>query len=221
MIKIDKQAPPASFTTYKQSTTPIPSFSDMDKEVKAELRESLLNEQGWLCAYCSQKISHISKTKIEHHCEQSICNGDNGTKDRRLDYTNMLAVCLGQSGIHEKHCDTSKSTFNSSNGLPIDINPLQAPHIAGISYSSTGLINSSNPVHDKEIKEILKLNSQRLKDLRAQKFLLIMKLLGGDLQLKRQKKKLEKILKDDLIRSKNKFSNSFPGMSLWMMRYCQ
>ena len=41
-------------------------FDDMDPDVKIQLRESLLKEQGHLCAYCMKRIIDAKDTKIEH-----------------------------------------------------------------------------------------------------------------------------------------------------------
>ncbi|MEM0994100.1 MAG: hypothetical protein AAF806_30080 [Bacteroidota bacterium] len=95
---IKKNKPPASFETYIRAE--FASFDAMDKEVKDELRNALLAEQFGICAYCQQRL-RIRFIKIEHHCEQSICNGTDGTKDRRLDYSNLFAVCKGNEGLKD------------------------------------------------------------------------------------------------------------------------
>ena len=103
MRKIDKKKSPNSLTTYKLKRNPDdalykPTYKEMDQVVYVNTLTSLLNEQGWICGYCQQKISNIKNSTIEHHCEQTICNGENGRRDKTLDYKNMLAVCLGSIG---------------------------------------------------------------------------------------------------------------------------
>ena len=152
MRRIIKNSPPNSFTTY--SLTPGATFTDIPSIIKDNLKESLLNEQGWLCGYCQQVIKQKSKASIEHHCEQSICNGENNTQDRRLDYTNLLAVCLGNAGQPDLHCDSKKSQFDVNNGLPIKVSPWSDAHVARITYHTSGLINSTDATHSKEINLI-------------------------------------------------------------------
>jgi len=69
MKYIQKGKPPKALTKYKD-TTPGATF---ESAPKAEIRAELLNEQGWLCAYCMRRISDKYnpklakyKTEIEH-----------------------------------------------------------------------------------------------------------------------------------------------------------
>ena len=64
MIHIKKSSPPNKFQEFKQQN-PQAHFDDMPPDIKAILRQSLLKEQGYLCAYCMSKIR--DKVKIEHY----------------------------------------------------------------------------------------------------------------------------------------------------------
>jgi len=215
---IRKNAPPFKFQTYVKVDNA--TYEDMDTEVKDALRETLFDEQFGVCAYCQQKLN-IAETKIEHHCEQSICNGENNTQDRRLDYTNLLLVCMGISGENDDlHCDTHKATLDQTKGLPMQINPIINAHIATISYSRTGAIRSSNPLFDNELNNILNLNLDYLKKLRKRKWLFIFseskRKIGGI-----NKDKMRKLLEKDLTKKDNKFTKNFPGMSEYMKtKFC-
>lgn len=131
--------------------------------------------------------------KIEHHCEQSICNGENGTEDRRLDYKNLFAVCWGNEGSnHETICDKRKSEIASNpvsknRDLPIDLIPTNPNHIAGIAYRSTGLIISSNPRHESEINNVLNLNEKNLKEKRKKNWARIISQCSKKGQINREK----------------------------------
>ena len=225
MRKIFKNQPPASFVTYLGKKNPQdpnykPSFEGMDSKVKEDLKIYLLNEQGWLCGYCQQKINDINKMKIEHHCEQSICNGKDGTVDKTLDYKNLLAVCLGK-GSGELHCDSKKGTPRVQYRLPMNISPWNSANMDTIAYSNTGLIKSSNPIYEEEINEILNLNVKYIKDNRSKKFSLIYN-NAKHINPRIQKEKMRRILIDDLEFGDNKFSNSFPGMSEYMLKkFCR
>ena len=225
MRKIDKKQPPASFVTYVKSSNVLdptykPTFEDLDATVRKDLQNCLLNEQGGICGYCQQKITSLSRMKIEHHCEQSICNGENGSTDKTLDYTNLMGVCMGIGGKKELHCDTKKSQFNNTNGLPIKISPWNKAHMGSVSYASTGNINSSNSVFQKEIDNILSLNTKYLKDLREQKYRKIFS-TSNHKQPATFKAKMKKILEHDLENNGSRFSNNFPGMSEYMLnKFC-
>lgn len=225
MRKIIKANAPASFTTYVNKRNPLdqtyrPTFQGMDAKVKKDLQQSLLDEQGWICGYCQQKILSEDRMKIEHYCEQSICNGENGTNDRRLDYTNLMAVCLGNGGKLGLHCDSNKATDGIRNMLPINVSPWLQAHINTIIYKSSGIMESSNTLYDSEIKKVLNLNIEILKDLRSKKFASIFK-ASRHTNAAQQKLKMKRILEDDLEFGNKRFSNSFPGMSEYMLKkYC-
>ncbi len=222
MRKITKSSPPNELITYKLKRNPDdpqyrPTYEDIDKDVYDAILVSLLNEQGWVCGYCQQKITSINSSTIEHHCEQTICNGTNGRPDKRLDYRNMLAVCPGNVG-KEQFCDTNKAKFTEGNGLPINVSPWDQSHINRISYSSSGLIKSTNKTHNKEIDEILNLNNRDiLKKRRADKYSYFLS-QSGNPSNRKNKEKLKRLLERDLIYGNNKFSNSFPGMSEYMLK---
>jgi uncharacterized protein (TIGR02646 family) len=222
MRKITKSRPPNKLTSYKlkrnpQDSTYRPTYSDIDKDVYDDTLISLLNEQGWICGYCQQKITSIKASSIEHQCEHTICNGSNGRLNKTLDYKNMLAVCPGRIG-KEQFCDTNKANFTVASGLPISISPWNQSHINRIKYSSSGLIKSTNSNHNDEIDRILNLNNKKiLKNRRASKFAILLS-NSGDPSVKRNKDKLKRLLERDLIFGNNKFSNSFPGMSEYMLK---
>lgn len=214
MKLINKTAPPPSLVTY--SNKDGASFDDMDADVKEDLQDALLLEQGHICGYCQQRIKSKRKMKIEHHCEKSICNGNNNTLDRRLDYTNLMAVCLGIAGDN-LHCDSSKSKFNTGNGLPINVSPWTAAHINGIHYHSTGLINSTNATHSNEMNVILALNTYHLKELRkniwTKVFALSANVNGGF-----NRNKMRRLTEPFASMSGNKYESAFPGLYDYMFR---
>lgn len=54
MIRIKKGREPGKLLWYRQQDGA--SYEQMDKEVREELIDQLLREQGHLCAYCMSKI---------------------------------------------------------------------------------------------------------------------------------------------------------------------
>lgn len=215
MRKISKNSPPTLLTTYKKQIGA--SYDDIDKNVYDATLLALLNEQGWVCGYCQQTISEAKNATIEHYCEKSICNGTGGTLDLTLVYTNMMAVCPGKA-IKDTHCDEKKSKFSPATGLPISVSPWNAAHINAISYTNSGSIKSSIKKHNEEINNILNLNISYLKKNRKSKFVSLLK-AAGDISVKKGKDKLKKLLSDELVIGNNRYPNSFPGMSEYMMKY--
>ena len=129
----------------------------------------------------------------------------------------MMAVCLGRTA-DDKHCDEKKSQFKLGAGLPINISPWNAAHINAISYTNSGTIKSSTPIHDEEINKILNLNISYLKRKRKSKFIGLLK-AAGDINTRRGKDKLKKMLNDELVIGNYRYPNSFPGICEYMLKY--
>jgi uncharacterized protein (TIGR02646 family) len=217
MRLVNKRTPPPLLTKYAQ--TAGASFDDMDKNVKDQLKDALLDEQGWVCGYCEQRITS-ARMKVEHFCEQSICNGENGGEDLRLIYGNLLAVCMGDAGLGRLHCDTSKATFNSGAGLPIEVSPWNSAHMAAISYGSTGKVSSSIPRHDTEINTILNLNVNLLKEQRRRIFNRVFEFSEHPTPAVK-KDKMRRLLQTAIDRAGGEFPNDFPGLYEYMLnRFC-
>ncbi len=99
MIKINKQNEPASWSQYR-FTPGVPY------QANEELRQALLTEQGFICAYCMRKIpvtdfSQRESTRIDHI--KSRFNYSN----LELEYENLVICCPGFIDGYE-HCDKSK-----------------------------------------------------------------------------------------------------------------
>ena len=112
MIYIKKGKEPDSLTKYKKQKF---AYYDGYKE-KDDVREMLLKEQGYLCAYCMRRID-INHMKIEHWFPENELSDI-----ERLDYRNMLGSCEGHidgtNGKKDDTCDSHKS------GDKITVNPL-------------------------------------------------------------------------------------------------
>jgi len=130
----------------------IPGVTYTDNRLpREELKKSLLQEQGYLCAYCMSRITEESMS-VEHWRPQKP-KPENGTlspeeqeENRKLsiDYKNMLAVCSGNEGKnpHEQHCDTRKGNKT------LKYNPSDRSHHAKLQISylfSSGKIESGDP----------------------------------------------------------------------------
>ncbi len=126
--------------------------SDFDGLRKEPIRHALLEEQGYLCAYCMCRIEDTyQSTKIEHYKPRSCYPA------LQMDYGNMLAVCHGGEGGDPAHytCDTKKGDKE------LRINPQEPSHMKTIRYYDDGRIDSTNDDFRQDIK-ILNLNDTGL-----------------------------------------------------------
>ncbi len=128
MIEIKKSREPRRLEQYRQK--PGATYSDMEadeenKGLKAEILESLLNDQGHLCAYCMRRIPEkrelpkgVPPVTIEHWLPQ---NPDNKADlGQGLDYRNMFAVCAGNRGSGDKRSLTCDARRGNE---PLKVNP--------------------------------------------------------------------------------------------------
>ena len=125
-----------------------------------DFRKYLLDEQGYLCAYCMRRIphKHIEKKiahdnmKIEHWTSQK----SQDSIDKKLDIThaNMFACCMGNQGQQKRFqtCDTHKGDD------ALKINPTDKLHIQTIKYGFDGSITSTDFTFDNDLNKFLNLN---------------------------------------------------------------
>lgn len=164
MVNIEKQQAPESLIQYRSA-----AIRDYGQELendhifdnyrnKNELRLSLAEEQGYLCAYCMSRLSQdLSNTKIEH------CRSQTDYPSEKLNYTNLLLCCKGNEKKGQKqtdlHCDSKKG------GKSFSYNPAELPNNMDklIQYKRDGRICSIDMDLDNEINTLLNLNYSRLK----------------------------------------------------------
>lgn len=162
MIEIKKGREPVKLLRYRQQDGA--SYEQMDKEVKEELLEKLLEEQGHICAYCMRRIperralpTSVASVTIEHWFPRNPESKEDIGQD--LNYRNMFAVCSGNRGCGNKEgltCDARRGNE------PIKVNPCDADTLRGITYMSSGRIQSSDPEINEDINERLNLNSESI-----------------------------------------------------------
>lgn len=152
MRYIEKHAEPDSLTAYKKQANAY-----YDGCNKADIREHLLKDQGYLCAYCMRRIPEKSfvpggvvQMKIEHWLPESQCS-----EAQKLDFRNMLGVCMGNAGHKEAEttCDSHR------HDKPLKINPLDRQLVQQIKYETrTGRIFSDDKQIDDDLNHTLNLN---------------------------------------------------------------
>ena len=160
MVTIHKQPEPQAWINYRR-TPGVPY------QALPELRQALLEEQGYICAYCMRRIpvrdrlptrnDDISETsRIEHIQSRERYPA------RARDYNNMVICCPGMID-GTAHCDRSKANQD------ISFTPLDEKVQSSISYGTKdGAIKSANPTWNGEINTALALNNPLLKRNRLQ-----------------------------------------------------
>ena len=164
MIRIIKGKEPQALLSYRTNKwNPVekqkiqPTYDGMPTEVKDEVKEHLLREQGYLCAYCMRRLSSVKKTKIEHWIAEKYLS-----EDEKLDYHNMLGVCYGKDENSDEKAYVGKEyeicdRHRGSDMLHID--PRLEKDMETIFYrSKDGTIWSSDEVLNNDLDKTLNLN---------------------------------------------------------------
>jgi len=84
MRTIRKKPPHQDFIQYRKGDDA--SFANLPSHLKQTLKDRLLQEQGYLCCYCMQRISSESMRMEHFRCQARY-------PEQQLDYENLLAVC--------------------------------------------------------------------------------------------------------------------------------
>lgn len=120
--------------------------------IRDEVLTSLLEEQGYLCAYCMQKIK-LENSTIEHIIGQNyIKDGVEIGKENQINYDNLLAVCEGKSCKDNLHCDKSRAKYQKDR--PLYSNPLENRIMQNIKFSEKGMIYYKDFLEIEEIEKL-------------------------------------------------------------------
>lgn len=150
MIFIQKGKEPESLTSYKKQ----PHASYAGYEEKEELREALLRDQGYICAYCMRRIENDRYSmKIEHWKAQSQLE----TEEEKLDFRIMLGVCDGCRGSTDKYTTCDEHRHNAE----LVVNPLDQTMMDTISYDRNGYIKSTDAGINEDLNNVLNLNCEQ------------------------------------------------------------
>ena len=167
-----------NFIQSEKKASIIPIYENFRE--KNELRQSLLKEQGYICCFCMRRIEDSNETtKIAHIFPQNPVSDEDKQKVKKenldLDYNNMLAACDGGKGQspYLQHCDTKQG-----NAI-LKINPADSIKNCEklIEYKSSGEIYSNNSDIDYDLREVLNLNLDAIKQARKEVYSVIIKKL--------------------------------------------
>lgn len=150
MIWIQKGIEPPSLTQYRcQPHAYYDGYSYKD-----ELREALLRDQGYICAYCMRRIRNERNTmKIEHWKPQSSLH----TEAEKLDFQIMLGVCDGCRGNKDQFTTCDEHRHESE----LYVNPQDKAMMDTISYDRDGYIKSSVTRINNDLNKVLNLNCEQ------------------------------------------------------------
>ena len=109
MKQIIKNQEPDDFRDWKQLANDDwqPSWTGMQGDVKRNLHQALIDEQGGICCYCGRRID-ANESHIEHFRPRNT----NAYPELEIVYTNLLASCQRdvQPGA-PLHCDKKKGKW--------------------------------------------------------------------------------------------------------------
>lgn len=150
---------------HPQATYDSPEFA----QYRSKLKEELVKEQKYLCAYCCCRID-TSKSHNEHieprHPKNKVSN-------RSLDYNNVIASCYGYKG--EKTCGSKKENEYDEDQF---ISPLDSSCEDIFRYYPNGEMEGNKYTID-----LLNLNSYKLKQAREAVYNTIMEMDKETIQL--------------------------------------
>lgn len=181
-------------------------YSDISSSDKNIIKESLMQEQGHICAYCMSRIEDVENVKLEHFIPQSKVPG------KALDYNNMLAVCNGNEGqpYEKQTCDSHKG----DNIIKAD--PTDPYVISTIYYSKSGKIYSTDGDINSHLNNFLNLNCEDSYLVRSRKNA-IETIQRQIYECDRKGHSVKSLLKrlDKYYRSQADYKNPYIGIILW------
>lgn len=170
MKQIGKNPEPRSLIRHRAAGG---TFDNLHADDKEELRQSLKVEQGYICCYCMKRIPlSLSPEEIETNtpdCKIEHFNSQTRYEDQQLNYQNLLLACHGNQGSPRimQTCDTYKGE------AALTYNP--ASHDRNIEslvkYNANGEIYSKDEVLNRELTQVLNLNTKDLRDARKVMYL--------------------------------------------------
>lgn len=138
--------------------------------IRRKLQETLLDEQGFICAYCNTTI-HLGEEPFDVYqlrMDHLECRTNN--PDKTYDYYNIVGSCYpekGRIGFETRHCDVSKDYLE----IPKEIFPTGESCETVLKFGKvTGIVTAKDPVVKEALNKILNLNCQKLKQARKEKF---------------------------------------------------
>lgn len=203
MINIHKDSnnEPQSWIDYRK--TPGVAYSP-----SPDLRISLLEEQGHICAFCMRRIP-VQDHAVKEHSKIAHLLSRTNHESKQLHYNNMVLSCPGNIDGNP-HCDNAQGSTDIT--IPIFSSKFQN----SINYSSKdGKIQSNNNEWDHQICDVLRLNNKLLMSNRTQTLDGVIQVLNSRSWSERElKRQLEKWENNDKSGKKHPFC----GIVIWYLK---
>jgi uncharacterized protein (TIGR02646 family) len=141
MRQIRKQAPPPALTQWiaANRTGDNCSYGFLTTELRQSIRETLVAEQGCLCAYTGRKIDaetcHIEHLKPQKHCLEL----------EDVTYRNLVAAVPQPNTPKLPYGAHLKDNWPSDAEAALFVSPLQNGCAARFSFNFRGQIQPTNP----------------------------------------------------------------------------
>lgn len=114
MKHIEKKGSPLSLEAYKKQDGAC--FDDLPSDIKTELKQQLIDEQGAICCYCGKRVLADNHSIIEHIKPK----GNPEYAYLQLEYSNLICSCDGgeqdrqgktkkEKRLFPSHCDDHKN----------------------------------------------------------------------------------------------------------------
>ncbi len=128
------------------------------RNYKEEFTLDLIQEQGYICCYCEQKLN-ISDCHLEHFIPQKL----DSFSETLFDYHNLLCSCQLEIASGEpRHCGNSKGSWYDKDLL---LSPLNTDCELKFKYNYDGTIQHTDKASELTIIH-LQLSIDNLNDLR-------------------------------------------------------
>lgn len=168
MIKIVKGPEPAGLKAKRDKAiadgvSEDQAYKRLKNPLKSQVRQSLVDDQGGLCAYCMCAIPRsdvddtIEPIIIEHYIPRNPADGR--SVGQALDYNNLLAVCHGNKGPSKTRkqedltCDAHRGNTEFKK-----VNPCDETTLETIYYDVNGNIFAGDADVNSDLIDVLNLN---------------------------------------------------------------
>jgi len=148
MKSIQKRQEPVEFIEWKALANQDwqPDWDNFQNPQKAIVHKAILQEQGYICCYCEQRIEK-NISHIEHFKPRETY------PELSLVYTNLLCSCPGwkegKSTDPQEHCGASKENWFDENLM---ISPLAQNCDEYFQYTPEGEIRANYALPEKKAK---------------------------------------------------------------------
>ena len=165
MKYIEKGSEPPFFSEWKMNDKMCqrgrPNWKRLNSEIKRDLRNSLIREQGSVCCYCGTRIS-LDDSHIDHFRPKKRSK----YPKLQLEYNNLLCSCqLELQKMEPRHCGNAKGSWFDEE---LTISPLDSTCESRFEFLEDGRIRPSDNNDDgaKETIAHLALDISKLNELR-------------------------------------------------------